>query len=364
MSDDLISLYRKRLHIHPDEILIPNLKTLRLVTERHLQYLPFENIAIHRKRKSPSKKKRNQVNANKQNIEEEYKPIKLSKQDLIDKLLINHHGGCCLELNGLFNMFLQEIGYTSVVMVPCFVYAGKERGHRNKRAKFRTSASHFVLLVTIEPQYLEDGDHFVPTYENSNSYIVDVGLGEPSLWPLEYVLDKEQVTPEGMKSRMVWDTPWVDGNGKTRQCVILEWFVPHENKWQPRLQWDVNEAPSLVIHEKYDTTYVDPSSREKIWTLDSFHHVIPMLLDPKSNFAKKLVVCKLTRDAKVTLAGRVLKVTSPRFGEILQKEFKDLDTEEDVYETLKSEFNIELNVGQLRLPSLEYSKKSKLWDHL
>ena len=43
----LISLYRSRLHISPDEILHPNLSTLRLLSERHLEYLPFENIAMH-----------------------------------------------------------------------------------------------------------------------------------------------------------------------------------------------------------------------------------------------------------------------------------------------------------------------------
>ena len=299
--------------------------------------------------------------------EEDYAPIKLARSDLIDKLLIQLRGGCCLELNGLFSMLLKEIGFTSVVMVPCFVYAGKERGHRNKKAKFRTTASHFVLRVTIEREYLEDGGEFTPTFEKSNSFIVDVGLGEPSLYPLEYVLDKEQVTPEGMKSRMTWDTPWEDGNRIMRQCVILEWFVPSENKWQPRLQWDANEAP-LLLHEKYDTTYVsnfnhaNPNSTKR--TLDSFHHVIPMLLDPKSNFAKKLVVCKLTRDAKITLAGRVLKITKPRFGKSQHKELKDLESEDQVYDVLKSEFNIVLNDAELRLPSLEYSKKSKLWDHL
>lgn len=208
-------------------------------------------------------------------------------------------------------MLLEEIGFSSVVMVPCFVYAGKERGHRNKKAKFRTTASHFVLRVTIEHEYFKHDDdvdkstihNFIPTFEKSNSFMVDVGLGEPAIWPLEYVLDKEQVTPEGMKSRMVWDTPWLDGNDIMRQCVILQWFVPSENRWQPRLQWDVNDAP-LLLHEKYDTTYVNANpSSSSVWTLDSFHHVIPMLLDPKSNFAKKLVVCKLTREAKITLAG-------------------------------------------------------------
>lgn len=116
----------------------------------------------------------------------------------------------------------------------------------------------------------------------------------------------------------------------------------------------------MILGDKYSHHIIHP--RQDELDLDAFRYVIPMLLNPKSNFAKKLVVCKLTRDAKVTLAGRVLKVTTPRFHGTSKKTVKDL-TKEEVYEVLQTEFGITLNT-KLCLPSIEYSKKSKLWDHL
>jgi arylamine N-acetyltransferase len=359
----LLHLYRKRLHIPENFELRPNLETLRLLSENHLQYIPFENIALHSTTRtlSSSKNERSSMVVN-ENDWNGKSPIDITREALIQKILIASQGGCCLELNGLFSMLLEAIGYSSVILVPCFVFAGKERGHRNKKGKFRVTASHFVLLVTIDTN-LMDEENFMPTYQRSNSFIVDVGLGEPSLWPFEYVLDKEQITPEGMRSRMVWDKPWVDRQGVTRQCIVLEWYVGGEIGWEPRLQWDINDAP-LKLSEKYDNSKINPTRTEAL-KLESFLYVVPLLLNPKSNFAKKLVVCKLTRDKKVTLAGRVLKITAPRFGLESQQVLRDLETDEEVYEVLKTEFGINLIQGtKLCLPSLERSKLSKLWDHL
>lgn len=272
-SEDLIRLYRKRLHLPSNEYsLQPNLSTLRLLSERHLQYMPFENIVMHRS----EKKKRELNSTNDDNGDLDSSIIQLSREELIKKLLIFELGGCCLELNGLLSMLLKELGYESVKLVPCYVFAGKERGHRNKKAKFRVTASHFVLLVTISREYMmmnvpkpDTGGNntFNCTHEQCNSFIVDVGLGEPSLWPMEYVLDKEQFSPEGMTSRMVWDKPWIDRVGTKRQCIVLEWLVgsianekekeegivtTSSSIWEPRLQWQVylNNVLYLRIYQK------------------------------------------------------------------------------------------------------------------
>lgn len=358
-NSSLLHLYRKRLHIPEHLELSPNLATLRLLSERHLQHIPFENIALHSTTTSSKNKRSSIVNDDDGN---DNLPIDITKKSLVQKILIASQGGCCLELNGLFSMLLEAIGYSSVILVPCFVFAGKERGHRNKKGKFRVTASHFVLLVTIDISFMDE-ENFISTYQKSNSFIVDVGLGEPSLWPFEYVLDKEQITPEGMRSRMVWDKPWVDRQGITRQCIVLEWYIGGDTGWEPRLQWDINDAP-LKLSEKYDSSKINHTRAEAL-KLESFLYVIPLLLNPKSNFAKKLVVSKLTRDKKVTLAGRVLKVTSPRFGLESTQVMRDLETDEEVYDVLKKEFGINIIQGtKLCLPSLERSKLSKLWDHL
>ncbi|KAI2498471.1 protein of unknown function (DUF3598) [Fragilaria crotonensis] len=178
------------------------------------------------------------------------------------KVFHKGRGGCCLELNGLFSYLLQDLKFSAVSMVPCYVYAGKERGHRNKRATFRAVASHFMILVGI----------------GADQYFVDVGIGEPALGPLCYTSDSlgtEQTTAEGMKSRIIPDPQgsWTDKQGKTRRCYLLEWWVEETDEtgyWEPRLQWDERDAPLVRASE-------DCSQ----YTLQHFQYVIPILMSAK-----------------------------------------------------------------------------------
>ena len=272
----------------------------------------------------------------------------------MDKLLHQRRGGCCLELNGLLALLLQALGYAVVRKVPCFVHAGRERGHANRRrAKFRTTASHFILLVQVVG-VVGTNDSHATTERSSNDqetsdpnttaheqswYLVDVGLGEPPMGPLEYFgphsLNQVQTTVEGMQSRIRWDPqgPFVDGKGLQRTCLILEWKVPahstsqqqqhtvtkdtdqtvptfrSEFVWEPRLQWDVSDAPLPVSSGSFSSVLAaatDPFGPP----LQSFDYVIPLLLHPKSSFARQFIACSLTRYYKVSLSGRrILKIT-------------------------------------------------------
>ena len=267
-------------------------------------------------------------------------------------------GGCCLELNGGLAWLLQQLGYASVRLVPCFVAAGRERGHASSsKPKFRTVTSHFIVLVNDE-------------------YLVDVGLGEPPLQPLHYnakMINQPQVTPEGMTSRIVLDPKgaWTDGQGRVRTCVLLEWLVPDEHKsnndssslsssWQPRLQWDVADAP--LQDTKSDNP---PPSPPTVYTLESFRHVIPLLAHPKSTWSRKLVVCRLTHTHKITLAGQALKITSPRFGKDAKVTVTSLETEEAVRRALRTHFGIVLfDDEQLDWTASRHAQNTQLWHHL
>lgn len=321
---DLIQAYRRRLGLSENYQLPPTLATLQHLTELHLEHIPFENLSLHM-------------------IGEQDPPIVLDRRDLQKKILERRRGGCCLELNGLFSFLLIDLGYPVVRLVPCFVAAGPERGHTGK-TKFRTVPSHFVILV-----WTQDGDRFM----------VDVGFGEPPLGPWPYHAERINasfVTPEGMESRMVWDRGWVDGSGQWRKCVILEWKQPNstsETKWEPRLQWDVRDAP------------LDGSLPATNHNLSSFAYVIDLLVDPKSTFARKLIACSLTSKAKTSLSGRRLRTTTPRFLPVSTVDVSELNTSEDVERELSARFGIRLQPHErLDLEKSDSQCNSRLWNHL
>lgn len=279
-----------------------------------MQYIPFENISMH------------------SNAE----PVVLSREKLLDKILVQRRGGCCLELNGAFGMLLQDLGYR-VRFVPCWVYAGAERGHASKKAKFRVQQTHFVLLVHAPNQ--------------TETFLVDVGLGEPPCHPLPYILGKITSTPDGMKSRIVQDPrgTWKDGRGRERSCHILEWF--HRDTWEPRLQWDI-----------CDTNF-DKEPTDLCKSLLHYQYVIPILTHPNSTFSKKLIVCVLNRYEKLTLSGRVLKRTSPRFGNPVATTIC-LESQDDIKRVLRDEFGIETSLLRFELNRSDNHQNCKIWDHL
>ncbi|GAX09419.1 arylamine N-acetyltransferase [Fistulifera solaris] len=302
-----IDAYCRRLRIDERPI-EPTIETLQLLTERHLQYIPFENISMH--------------------LADEKAPVVLEREKLLHKILIQQRGGCCLELNGAYGILLQELGYR-VQFVSCWVYAGAERGHASKKAKFRVQQTHFVLLV--QPP------------KDTKKFLVDVGLGEPPCHPLPYILNQKTTTPDGMQSRIAEDPrgSWKDGSGRERKCHILEWF--NNNAWEPRLQWDAHDA---VL----DTNLFDASS-----SLLRYQYVVPILTHPKSTFSRKLIVCLLNRDEKLTLSGWTLKRTSPRFGNSIITT-KSVESQNDLRKILR--------LSDLTVNRSNEHHAGKIWDHL
>lgn len=372
----LVHLYKQRLRIASEEVLSPTWPTLQRLVERHLEYIPFENLSLHMVEDEEDGPKSRVTT----DTEESMPPIVLEKALLVDKLLRHHRGGCCLELNGLFSFLLQDLGYSPVLLVPCWVYAGRERGHGSKRAKFRTRPSHFVVMVGLSSCSPND----------DSTALVDVGLGEPPLGPLCYsshYIGQPQVTAEGMTSRIVWDPQgaWKDGStGKLRRCLLLEWWREaskshdkgidgadgnegHQDPtgdsgyWEPRLQWDLSDAPL----EQAPSSLHQLANRH---TLESFRPVIDILLHPKSSFSRKMIVCKLTPSYKLSLSGgRRLKRTAPRYPIGHVAETRLLESEEEIVKVLWVDFHVRVPPGfRLQLPSLAVEEDATrwLWDHL
>ncbi|MFI1988913.1 arylamine N-acetyltransferase [Actinoplanes sp. NPDC020271] len=118
---------------------------LRELSRAHQTAVPFENLSIHLGER-----------------------ISLDPGALFDKIVRRRRGGFCYELNGLFALLLEELGYP--------VERVASRVHRGE-AGFGPLFDHLSLIV--------DG-----------RWLVDVGFGRHSSYPLR-LAPGEQVDPGG-----------------------------------------------------------------------------------------------------------------------------------------------------------------------
>jgi N-hydroxyarylamine O-acetyltransferase len=123
--------------------------TLRELQRRHLLTVPFENLSIHLG-----------------------EPILLDPQALVDKLVRRRRGGFCYELNGAFATLLAALGF------PVTLLAARVFGPDGLGPPF----DHLALRV--------DAD-------TSESWLVDVGFGRHSRYPLRLDVRTDQSDPGG-----------------------------------------------------------------------------------------------------------------------------------------------------------------------
>jgi len=128
----------------------PDAAGLKRLHAAHLRSVPFENLSIH-------------LN----------EPVSLDFDELADKLLRRGRGGFCYELNGLFAELLVRLGYR-VTLLAAMVWSGDQLG---------PPLDHLALRVQC------DGD---PTV-----WLVDVGFGAHSLFPLRLAPGEDQRDPGG-----------------------------------------------------------------------------------------------------------------------------------------------------------------------
>lgn len=125
--------YLKRIHIL--EPIKPTLDNLIRLHRNHMLFIPFENLDIHLDR-----------------------TIELSFSKLYQKIVIDHRGGFCYELNGLFYWLLSHLGF-NVSMLAARVHNG---------TTFGLPFDHMLLMVKIDEQ----------------QFIADVGFGDSFQEPL------------------------------------------------------------------------------------------------------------------------------------------------------------------------------------
>src|SRR5439155_12459989 len=113
-----------------------------------LRAVPFENLSIHLG-----------------------EPIVLDEAELLDKLVRRRRGGFCYELNGAFAALLAALGF-EVTLLAARVYGGG----------------------VLSPPF----DHLALPVDAPGPWLVDVGFGRHSHYPLRLDTAAEQVDPDGV----------------------------------------------------------------------------------------------------------------------------------------------------------------------
>jgi len=197
---------------------------LRELQLRHLLTVPFENLSIHLG-----------------------EPIVLDPQALVDKLVQRRRGGFCYELNGAFATLLAALGFR-VTLLAARVFGTQALG---------PPFDHLALRVDLD---------------RSGSWLVDVGFGRHSHYPLRLDIRTDQADPGG--TFRLADT--ADGD----LDVIRDGQLQYRVEGRPRTLADFE--PTCWWHQT----------------------------SPRSHFTHGPVCSRLTQTGRVTLSDRTLVQTT------------------------------------------------------
>lgn len=250
--------YLKR--IGADRPLAPDAESLRELQVRHLLTVPFENLSIHLG-----------------------EPVVLDDQALVEKIVGRRRGGFCYEVNGAFAALLRSLGY-QVTMLSARPSSGDSVG---------VPFDHLALRVDAPEPWL-----------------VDVGFGTFSHFPLRLDLRTDQPDPGGV-FRVV---ETADGDLDVLKDGVLEYRLEQ----RPRVLADY--VPTCWWHQT----------------------------SPLSHFTRSLVCSLLTETGRVTLSDRLLVHTSAG-----ERREERLSTDAETFAAYRDLFGIELT----RLPTVSVRTK-------
>lgn len=259
MDDSRIDAYLDRIGaVRPTRV---DAEALRELHERHLNTVPFENLSIHLGER-----------------------IELSEDALFDKLVKRRRGGFCYELNGAFGALLSALGFEVSYL----------------------SAQVFGPDGELGPPF----DHLCLRVELDEPWLVDVGFGRHTLWPLRLLGTEPQRDPGG--EFLVVDTPEGD------------WEVRHEG----RPVYRVESRPRRMA-DFAPTCWWQSTS-------------------PASHFTGFLTCSLPTPGGRVTLSGDRLYETANG-----ERSERQLDGEDVIYATYRERFGVELD----RLPEILHPRE-------
>lgn len=218
--------YLARIGVEQDH-LEPNEEVLRFLQRKHLLTVPFENLDIHWKR-----------------------PIVLDVGKFFEKIVSNHRGGFCYELNGLFNELLKSLGFQTR-LISARVFNGTEHG---------PEYDHAAMIVTI----------------GNDEYLADVGFGDFSTEPLRYGLGAEQCDAAGIFVIRRFDDEYLEVAKREGD----DWKSEYIFKDEPR---DLAEFAAMCDFQQYS---------------------------PESHFTKGKICSILTENGRKTLRDNKFIVTT------------------------------------------------------
>jgi N-hydroxyarylamine O-acetyltransferase len=200
-----------------------NVEGLRLLQSRHLATVPFENLSVH--------------------LDE---PISLDEDALLDKIVTRRRGGFCYELNGAFAALLRELGFSVTLL-----------------------AGRVVMLDgSLGPPF----DHLALRVDLGEPWLVDVGFGNHSRYPLWIGMGDAQQDPEG-EFRVIYQANGdLEVRRDGRPVYLLETRPRELADFAPMSWWQANS--------------------------------------PQSHFTRSLTCSRTTPEGRITLARNLLIETS------------------------------------------------------
>jgi len=237
----------------------PDVKTLHELQPAHMLTVPFENLDIGLKR-----------------------PIRLDRQALWDKIVVQRRGGFCYEVNGLFAWLLEQIGFNVTYL--------NARDYHEDDDSFGIDFDHLTLLVQVPHE--------------STRWLVDVGWGDSFTRPLD--IDTTEWQEQGLRAYQL--QPFRNGyqlwqrgfNGKTERQYFFD-LTAH--------QFPAEYEPACLYHQT----------------------------SPDSIFTRKQIISRLTEDGRISLDSGRLIIT--RNGE---RSERPLENEEEYRVLLQQYFEITL----------------------
>ncbi len=205
---------------------IPSIITLKRLQKNHLLHIPFENLDIYYG-----------------------KPIPMDMSYIFDKVIRQHRGGFCYELNALFYHLLVNMGFEAR-LISGRVY--------HKVKGYGPEFDHLAIIVTID----------------SMEYLVDVGYGEFAFHPVAIDLDRSQKDKRG--------TFKISQYSDTHLAVNIQKM----GKWNP-----------IYLFSPEGREYKDFEE------MCSYHQT-----SPESHFTQKRICSLATEEGRITVTGNRLVI--------------------------------------------------------
>ena len=218
--------YLQRIN-YSGELMVSH-ESLRNLQKAHLFSVPFENLDIHNKI-----------------------PIKLDLDLLYEKIIINHRGGFCYELNGLFNELLRQIGFKSRMV--------SARVLNSETGQFGEEFDHMAIIVDLD----------------NKEYLVDVGFGEFARYPLLIQLDVVQSDPRGQFLIKYWNNDSLIVLKTTNGKEVPEYLFTRE--------------------ERRLSEYAE---------MCDYHQT-----SPYSHFTQNKLISRPTEKGRITISGNTVKIS-------------------------------------------------------